>query len=338
MDNEQTIIIAEAGVNHNGKLRYAIKLIDIALEAGADIIKFQTFKTEKLVLKSTKKAKYQVKNTKSNNTQYSMLKKLEMSDAMHQKIINYCNEKKIEFLSTAFNIEELDYLVNLGIKRIKIPSGEITNLPYLEKVASFGLPIIVSTGMSTLTEVCNAYEVLSKAGVNNNSMTFLHCTSNYPTKLNAVNLRAMKLIKDKLNVNIGYSDHTTENETSIAAVSLGAEIIEKHITLDCKMTGPDHKASIEPPKFKKLVQSIRKVEQLLGNEEKIPNTTEIENALLVRKSIVSSCSIKKGDKFTSENITTKRPGLGLSPMLWHKIIGTKSKKIYMKDQLIDYEN
>ena len=335
MENKKTLIIAEAGVNHNGKIGCAFKLVDVAVKAGADIIKFQTFNARNLVLKSAKKAEYQVKNTKSNSTHYSMLKELEMSNLMHKEIYNYCNKRKIEFLSTAFNIEELDYLVNLGIKRIKIPSGEITNLPYLEKAASFNLPLIISTGMSTMNEICDAYEILVKTGAKNNSMTFLHCTSNYPTKLKYVNLRAMNLIEDKLNVNIGYSDHTIENETSIAAVTLGAKIIEKHITLDRTMIGPDHKASIEPAKFNKLVQSIRKVELLLGISQKIPNIKEIENSLLVRKSIVSSCKITKGDKFTSKNITTKRPGIGLSPMIWHKVIGTKSKKNYMKNQLID---
>ena len=338
MKKDKIFIIAEAGVNHNGKLDLALQLIDLAISAGADIIKFQTFKAENLVLKTTKKAAYQIKNTNSNTSQYDMLKKLEISEQMHLKIKKYCDENKIEFLSTAFDIKELEYLVKLGIKRIKIPSGEITNLPYLEKAASFGLPILISTGMSTLEEVKDAFKILIKSGCVSDDLIFLHCTSNYPASLNSINLRAMKLIARELNVKVGYSDHTIENETSIAAVALGAKVIEKHITLDKKMFGPDHKASMEPSEFKKFVHSIRNVELLLGQKEKKPNNLEIKNSLLVRKSIVSSCDILKGEKFTSKNLTTKRPGTGLSPMMWYKVIGTKSKKQYLKDEFIDYDN
>lgn len=337
MSNKNTIIIAEAGVNHNGSLDLALKLVDAAINAGADIIKFQTFKVENLILKDTKKTKYQIQNTNSNSSQYEMLKKLELSDLMHKSIKQYCDRKKIEFLSTAFSIEDLNYLVSLGIKRIKIPSGEITNLPYLERVASFNLPIILSTGMSTFNEVKEAYQILMSNGARSEILTILHSTSSYPAKLETVNLKAMSLLKEKLKVKIGYSDHTIGNETAIAAVSLGAEIIEKHITLDKKMEGPDHKASTHPLKFKDLVQSIRKVEQILGKRIKNPSQIEIENALLVRKSIVASQFIKKGDLFTEKNLTTKRPGLGVSPMLWYKVINKKATQDYKINELIYYE-
>ena len=338
MVNKKTIIIAEAGVNHNGNISLALKLVDCAINAGADIIKFQTFNANNLILKHTPKTKYQIKNTNSDTSQYQMLKTLELSKSEHARIKKYCDKKNIEFLSTAFSLEELDYLVKLGIKRIKIPSGEITNLPYLEKAASFKLPIILSTGMSTFKEVQKAYQVLVNSGANFQALTILHCTSNYPAKIETVNLRAMNLFKEKFNVKVGYSDHTIGNETALAAVSIGAEIIEKHLTLDNAMEGPDHKASINPLEFKILVQSIRKIELILGQSLKQPNHIEIENSMLVRKSIVSSCKISKGEEFTLNNLTTKRPGTGLSPMMWYKVIGTKSKKNYMKDELIDYDN
>ena len=337
MKQKKVLIIAEAGVNHNGKIERAFELIDAAVDCGADIIKFQTFKANSLILKNTKKTRYQLENTQTNNNQYEMLKSLEISDLMHNKIFSYCLKKNIEFLSSGFTINDLDYLVKLGIQRIKIPSGEITNLPYLEKAATFGLPIIVSTGMSNINEVKQAYEILKLAGVKKNMLTFLHCTSNYPAKLNTINLKAMNLIAETLQVAIGYSDHSLENETSIAAVALGAKIIEKHITIDKNLDGPDHKASSEPDQFKKLVNSIRIVEKILGIKEKVPNTIEIENALLVRKSVVAAKLIKKGDILTTKNITTKRPGYGLSPMLWHKIVGKKATKDYQLNELINYE-
>ena len=337
MKIKKTLIIAEAGVNHNGNIKYALDLINAASDCGADIIKFQTFKAKEIILENTKKTSYQLRNTGSDDNQFQMLKSLEMSDLMHEKIINHCYKKNIEFLSSGFDISDLEYLVKLGIKRIKIPSGEITNLPYLEKVASFKLPTIVSTGMSNMSEIEEAYQALTKHGLNNNKLTFLHCTSNYPAKLNSIHLKAMRLIADTLNVRIGYSDHSSRNETSIAAVALGAEIIEKHITLDKSLKGPDHKASIEPFEFEKLVTSIRIVEQVLGDEEKLPNSIELKNASLVRKSIIAAIPIKKGELFSIRNLTTKRPASGLSPMLWHKIIGKKSNKNYQTDELINYE-
>ncbi|MDC1280932.1 N-acetylneuraminate synthase [bacterium] len=338
MKSEKTLIIAEAGVNHNGNIQIALDLINAASDCGADIIKFQTFKANNLILKNTKKTDYQIINTKSSSSQYEMLKSLEITELMHEKILNHCIKKNIEFLSSAFDIEDLEYLVKLGIKRIKVPSGEITNLPYLEKVATYDLPIIVSTGMSNMNEIKECHEILRSSGINNNKLTFLHCTSNYPAKLSTINLNAMKLISDTLNVTVGYSDHSSQNETSITAVALGAKIIEKHITLDKNLDGPDHKASSEPYEFRSLVQSIRMVEEALGKKEKLANPIELKNALLVRKSIVAAQLIKKGELFSKNNLTTKRPGNGVSPMLWYSIIGNKASKDYKINEQISYEN
>jgi N,N'-diacetyllegionaminate synthase len=334
---KKTLIIAEAGVNHNGKIDIALDLVNAASDSGADIIKFQTFKANSLILKNTKKTQYQIKNTGSNNNQFQMLKLLEMSDLMHDKIVNQCLKKNIEFLSSAFDIETLGYLIKLGIKRIKIPSGEITNLPYLEKASTFLLPIIMSTGMSNLNEIKHAYKVLKTSGMTNDMLTFLHCTSNYPAKLKSINLNAMKIIQDTFNVSVGYSDHSSVNETSIAAVSLGAKVIEKHITLDKNLNGPDHKASLNPYEFKNLVNSIRVVEKILGTNLKKANSEELKNALLVRKSIIASKYIKNGELFTSNNLTTKRPGTGVNPMLWYKIIGQKATQNYKVNEMIKYE-
>lgn len=335
MNNKNVLIIAEAGVNHNGEIAKAFKLIDAAVEAGADIIKFQTFKANEMILPKTKNTKYQIKNANNNQSQYELLNSLELSNEMHLKIINYCNKKNIEFLSSAFSVESLDYLVKLGIKRIKIPSGEITNLPYLEKASSVGLPIIISTGMSTLSEVKDAYKILTASGLEKEKLTFLHCTSDYPANLDSINLKGMSLMAEDLLINIGYSDHSLSNETSISAVALGASVIEKHITIDKNLEGPDHTASLEPKEFKQLVKSIRKVEIILGKKQKIPNSVEIENSLLVRKSIVAAKFIKKGDFFSKANLTTKRPGYGLSPMLWNSVIGKKASKDYKLNELID---
>jgi len=337
MEPKKTMIIAEAGVNHNGKIDVAIDLINAASDSGADIIKFQTFKASDLILENTKKANYQIQNTKSNNSQYEMLKSLEMSDLMHEKIVNHCTKKKIEFLSSAFDLKTLNYIVNLGIKRIKIPSGEITNLPYLELASTFSLPIIISTGMSNMKEIRASYDILKTNGISDKMLTFLHCTSNYPANLYSLNLKVIKHLSDKLNVAVGYSDHSSKNETSIVAVALGAEIIEKHITLDKNMEGPDHKASSEPHEFKNLVESIRIVEKILGKPEKKANSEELKNSLLVRKSIVTSKSIRKGELFTSKNLTTKRPGIGVSPMMWYKIIGNKATQDYKINEMIKYD-
>lgn len=338
MNENKALIIAEAGVNHNGETNKALELVEVAAECGADIIKFQTFKAKDLILKNVMKTKYQIKNTRSTCSQYEMLKSLEMTEAMHEKIFDHCSKKNIEFLSSAFTNHDLDYLFNLGVKRIKIPSGEITNLPYLEKTATFGIPIIISTGMSSIEEIKTSYKILIKSGVKNKLLTFLHCISDYPTKLDSINLKAMNLISEELMVDVGFSDHSIGNEAAIAAVALGAKIIEKHITLDKNLKGPDHMASTEPPEFKKLVESIRKVEKILGRKEKFANSSELENSFLVRKSIVASKNIKKGELLSSSNLTTKRPGKGLSPMLWYEIIGKKASKDYKIDEFIIDEN
>jgi N,N'-diacetyllegionaminate synthase len=329
----KTLIIAEAGVNHNGSILLAKKLIDIASSSGADIVKFQTFKAENLVTKKTKQANYQKRNDKSKN-QFEMLKKLELSNNDFRTLFKYANKKNIEFLSTAFDIETLDFLHNLGQKRFKIPSGEINNLPYLRHVAKFKKEVILSTGMASMNEIKIAVNILKKNGLLLNKISILHCTSAYPAPFEEVNLMAMQKIQSILKTRIGYSDHTLGIEVSLAAVALGATIIEKHFTLNNKMKGPDHKASIDPFMLKALVRSIRNIEKSIGNPKKIPSKAEYENILIVRKSIVAKQKIKIGEKFTENNITTKRPANGLSPMFWDQIIGKISDRDYKKDDFI----
>ena len=328
LQNNKTIIIAEAGVNHNGNINYAKKLIDAAFDAGADYVKFQTFKADKIVSKNAKKAKYQIVNTKDNDSfQYDMLKSLELSDKDHQELIKYCDEKKIKFLSTAFDVDGLDYLNSLGLKLFKIPSGEITNYPYLKKISSFGKPIILSTGMSDLKDIKNALSVLYNNGIKKTQICVLHCNTDYPTKFIDVNLLAMLSIKKKLNItNIGYSDHTLGIEVPIAAVSLGANVIEKHFTLDRSMTGPDHKASLEPDELKNMVKSIRNIEiALSGDGIKKVSDSELENMNVVRKSIYLNQNVKKGDLIIQDHFISLRPGDGISPMEIPNIIGKTFK-------------
>ncbi len=332
---QKTLIIAEIGVNHNGDINNAKKLIFEAAKCGADIVKFQTFKTEELATSSAKKTNYQIQNTKTESfSQTDMLKGLELNYEDHIVLLEECKRHNVEFLSTAFDIESLKMLVNFGIKRIKIPSGEITNLPYLKAISNFNLPIILSTGMADLIEVNQALNVLSNKSFNKSNITVLHCTSEYPAPLKNVNLRAMNTIKNNLKVNVGYSDHTLGTEVALAAVSLGAKIIEKHITLDNNQYGPDHKASLEPKEFAQMVKGIRVVEESLGSDIKKPSKVEIENSLLIRKSIVASKKIKIGDTFSIENLTCKRPYNGISPMNWDRLIGKKSKRDYEKDEPI----
>ncbi len=332
---QKTLIIAEIGVNHNGDINNAKKLIFEAAKCGADIVKFQTFKTEELATSSAKKTNYQIQNTKTESfSQTDMLKGLELNYEDHIVLLEECKRQNVEFLSTAFDIESLKMLINFGIKRIKIPSGEITNLPYLKAIGNSNLPIILSTGMSDLIEVKQALNVLSNKSCNKSNITVLHCTSEYPAPLKNVNLRAMNTIKNNLKVNVGYSDHTLGIEVALAAVSLGAKIIEKHITLDNNQYGPDHKASLEPEEFGQMVKGIRVVEESLGSDIKKPSKVEIENSLLVRKSIVASKKIKIGDTFSLENLTCKRPYNGISPMNWDRLIGKKSKRDYEKDEPI----
>ncbi len=332
---KKTIIIAEAGVNHDGNFDKAIRLVDAAKFAGANIIKFQTFKTENLAIKNIKKPEYIKKNIDlKKNTQFEILKKLELSDSVLKKIINYCKKIKIEFMSSPFDLESIKLLHKLGIKRFKIPSGEINNIPYLEEIGKLNKEIIISTGMSDLLEIKRALNILLKFGTKKSKITVLHCTTDYPTRFKDVNLNAMNEIKRKLSVNVGYSDHTIDITVPIAAVTLGALVIEKHITLNNNSKGPDHKASLHKYDFKKMVDSIKNLEISLGS--KIKNITESEkkNIRLIRKSIVAKCKIQKGDFFTIKNLTTKRPGNGISSSKWYEIIGKKSKYNFEKDDFI----
>ena len=331
----KVIIIAEAGVNHNGSIEIAKRLIDVAAYAGADFVKFQTFKADKLVSKNAKKAEYQSMNLKdADNSQYKMLKNLELSESMHEDLIAYTAQKGIQFLSSAFDEESLDYLDQLGLPLFKIPSGEITNKPYLQHVAQKGKPVIISTGMADLGEVKSALEVLTFYGLANDQITVLHCTTEYPASIEEVNLMAMITMADALKVKTGYSDHTEGIEISLAAVAMGATVIEKHFTLDKNMEGPDHKASIEPSELKSLITGIRNIEKAMGNGIKTPSPSEVKNKVAARKSIVASQIIKSGELFSSENLTLKRPGNGLSPMLWDQVLGMVSKKDYYPDEQI----
>ena len=331
----KVLIIAEAGVNHNGSIELAKRLVDEAVNAGVDYIKFQTFKSEKLVSKAAKQAEYQQKNIgHEGESQYTMLKRLELSPADHEVLIDYCNSKGIKFFSTAFDMDSIDYLHSLNLGLWKIPSGEITNFPYLRKIATFGEPIILSTGMSELNEIEEAIQVLIKYGVTKEDITVLHCTTEYPTPFTDVNLKAMLQIGEKFGVKIGYSDHTKGIEVPIAAVALGATVIEKHFTLDKTMEGPDHKASLEPDELKAMVTSIRNIENALGSGHKHVSDSERKNIEIVRKSIVAACPIKQGEMLTEENLTVKRPGKGISPMRWNEVIGTIALKDFEEEEVI----
>ena len=331
----KTLIIAEAGVNHNGKMAIAKDLINSASIAGADIVKFQTFKAENLATRQADMAIYQKKNTNKKESQFEMLEKLELSDDEFMELNETCSSKGIEFLSTAFDLESLEFLLGLNPQRVKIPSGEITNLPYLRRVGRLGIEVIMSTGMAHLNEIGQAIRTLELAGTNREKITVLHCTTNYPTEMYEVNLNAMRNIGREFGVKFGYSDHTLGIEVSIAAVALGACVIEKHFTLNRNQEGPDHRASLEPVELSTMVTSIRNIETALGDGIKKPNMSEIENAKVARKSIVAQCDIKKGEMFTIENLTTKRPGTGINPMNWDSVIGTFSSKDFQADDLIE---
>ena len=329
-----TLVIAEAGVNHNGSLELAFELIDAASDAGADVVKFQTFKAEKLVTQSATKADYQLESTDSKETQFEMIKKLELSYDMHLKLISRCKEKGIRFSSTGFDASSVNLLIEMGVDFIKVPSGEITNLPYLRDVGSKGLPIILSTGMSSMQEVKGGVRLLEQAGSKKSDITALHCNTEYPTPMEDVNLRAMLSMENELGVKVGYSDHTLGIEVPIAAVVLGATVIEKHFTLDRTMEGPDHAASLEPDELKQMVSSIRNIEEAMGDGLKMPSKSERDNIRVVRKSIVASKNIKAGEKFTEDNLDVKRPGTGVSPLRWDEILGLESKKDFQADELI----
>lgn len=334
MTIEKVLIIAEAGVNHNGQLENAIKLVDAAADAGADIVKFQTFKAKHLATASAPMADYQRANIGVEDSQQNMLKKLELKYEHHHVLIEHCQKRKIRFLSTAFDFESLAFLETLNMGLWKIPSGEITNLPYLEKIGRRREPVIISTGMSEMQEVRAALEILLKAGIPQDKLSVLHCNTDYPTKMEDVNLRAMKFMGQEFGVRFGYSDHTLGVEIPVAAVALGATVIEKHFTLDRGMEGPDHAASLQPDELKQMVTSIRNIEKALGNQQKHPSQSELVNRAVARKSIVAAKAIQQGEELTLENITTSRPGTGVSPMKWYEILGTRAQKSYSAGDLI----
>ena len=330
----KTLIIAEAGVNHNGSIKIAKKLIDVAKDCGADAVKFQTFTAEKLVRFNAEKAAYQKETSGIDETQFNMIKKLELDVKTHKELIKYCSKKGILFLSSPFDFNSIDLLVELGLEIIKIPSGEIVNLPYLKKIGKLKKRIILSTGMADLGEIKNALDVLISSGTEKDGITVLHCNTEYPTPYEDVNLNAMATIKKAFGVKVGYSDHTLGIEVPIAAVALGAEAIEKHFTLDKNMKGPDHKASLEPSELKAMVNGIRKIEKALGDGIKKPSKSEQKNINVVRKSIVAIKPIKKGEIFSEENIGVKRPGTGISPMKWYEVIGKTAKKDFEIEEWI----
>ena len=330
----KVFIIAEAGVNHNGSIEAAKKLIDVAVEAGADAVKFQTFKAEKLVSKNTQKAEYQKQTTDKNESQFEMIKKLELDIEAHEKLIAYCKIKNIMFLSTPFDHDSIKLLNDLGLEIFKIPSGEITNLPYLRHIGSLNKKVILSTGMANLGEIENALDILSLAGTKKENITVLHANTEYPTPIEDVNLKAMVTIGNAFGVKFGYSDHTLGIEVPVAAVALGANVIEKHFTLDKNMEGPDHKASLEPDELKTMICAISNIAKALGDGIKKPSKSELKNMQVARKSIVASRDVKIGEILDENNLAVKRPGNGISPMRWDEIIGMVAKKDYKEDELI----
>ena len=331
----KTLIIAEAGVNHNGDLVLAKQLIDAAAEAGADLVKFQTFSANRQVTRTASKAEYQTQTTDKDESHHEMLRRLELNEEMHRKLIEHCALKNIGFFSTGFDIESIDLLVGLGQDQFKIPSGEITNLPYLRHIGRLERTVILSTGMATLGEIESAIDVLEQAGTPRADITVLHCTTEYPTPMNEVNLRAMQSIQSAFGVAVGYSDHTPGIEVAIAAVAMGASVIEKHFTMDRSLPGPDHKASLEPEGLTAMVAAIRNIEIALGDGIKRRTQSEARNLTVMRKSLLASQTIRAGDIFSTENITVKRPGTGISPMRWDEVIGRTASREFSEDDLID---
>lgn len=331
----KTFIIAEAGVNHNGSVKIAKKMIDVAVTAGADAVKFQTFKTELVVSKNAPKAEYQKETTDRSESQFDMIKKLELGKDAHKKLINYCHKNGIIFLSSPFDLVSIDLLNELGLKIFKIPSGEITNLPYLRKIGKLNKKVIMSTGMSDLGEIEDALDILISSGAKKENITVLHCNTEYPAPMKDVNLKAMLTIRDAFKVDVGYSDHTLGIEVPIAAVTLGATVIEKHFTLDKNMEGPDHKASLAPDELKEMIKAIRNIEIALGNSTKKPSPSESKNKMIVRKSIVAKRDIKKDQILSEDNLAIKRPGTGISPMRWDEVIGKVAKRDFKEDDLIE---
>ena len=332
-----TIIIAEAGVNHNGSIEMAKQLVDKAVEAGVGYIKFQTFKAANLVTKSACQAEYQKKNIGgSDDSQYKMLKKLELSPNDHEILVNYCRERNIKFFSTAFDFDSIDYLHSLNLGLWKIPSGEVTNYPFLKRIAAYNEKTILSTGMCDMEDVRAAVSALYKNGLSKENLILLHCNTEYPTPFEDVNLKAMDALRKEFGVEVGYSDHTKGMEVPIAAVALGATVIEKHFTLDRNMEGPDHKASLEPDELKAMVNAIRNIEKAIsGDGTKHVSNSERKNIAIARKSIVAACNIKKGEVFTEDNLTVKRPGNGISPMRWEEVLGKKAFRDFAEDELIE---
>jgi len=330
-----TLIIAEAGVNHNGDSGIARKLIDSAADAGVDYIKFQTFRAAGLVTRSAQKANYQIRTTGGGGSQYEMLRALELSPSVHKDLIDHCRESGIKFLSTAFDQASLELLIALDIDRIKIPSGELTNLPALRRIGKTGRPVLMSTGMANLGDIESAIVALEAAGLSREHITVMHCTTEYPAPMNEVNLKAIRTIRDALRVKTGYSDHTEGIEVAIAAVTLGASVIEKHFTLDRTLPGPDHRASLEPTELKAMVTAIRNIEMALGDGIKQPSPSERRNMVSARKSLVAASHIKSGDKFSPENVTVKRPGNGISPMRWDEVMGRVASRDFQIDDMIE---
>lgn len=331
----RTLIIAEAGVNHNGDLKLAKRLIDAAADAGADLVKFQTFNASRQVTHIAKKADYQTQTTDNTESQHDMLQRLELTEAMHHELIAHCTKRNIGFFSTGFDIESINLLLSLGQDHFKIPSGEITNLPYLRHIGQLGKNTILSTGMATLGDIEAAIDVLERAGTPRTSITVLHCTTEYPTPMAEVNLRAMQSIQAAFGVAVGYSDHTQGIEVATAAVAMGATLIEKHFTLDHTLPGPDHQASLEPAELKAMVVAIRNIEAALGDGIKRLTQSEARNKPVARKSLVASQAIKAGEVFNAENITTKRPGTGISPMRWDEVIGRTAPRDFAADELVE---
>lgn len=331
---EKVFIIAEAGVNHNGDIDLALQLIDIAADAGADAVKFQTFSAAALVTKAAQQAEYQVQNTGKIESQFAMLKRLELSEADHLAIIARCHERAIQFLSTPFDADSIELLHSVGMTTYKVPSGELTNLPYLRHVAKYAQQVILSTGMATYGEVESALQVLLDAGLGRQQVTILHATTEYPCPMNEVNLRAMQSMRQAFAVEVGYSDHTQGIEVPIAAVAMGAKVIEKHFTLDKSLPGPDHKASLEPDELTAMVRAIRNVEKALGDGIKRPTMSELKNKTIARKSIVAAIDIRKGELLSEQNITVKRPGTGMSPMRWDEVVGQVAQRDYAADEVI----
>jgi N,N'-diacetyllegionaminate synthase len=336
MHTQKVYIIAEAGVNHNGSLDRAEQMVKVAANAGADAIKFQTFKADTLVTKNAAKADYQIKASGGDETQFEMLKRLELSFEDHLELLETCKLNHIEFLSSPFDLTTIEFLKEIGITKWKIPSGEITNLPYLRRIASLGQEIILSTGMADLEEIRVAILLFTTGGLSLEKITILHCNTAYPTPMQDVNLKAIQTIKESFpGAKIGYSDHTKGIEIPIAAVAMGATIIEKHFTLDKKLPGPDHKASLAPDELIRMVKAVRNIEIALGNGQKKPSPSEKKNKPIARKSIVAACSIRKGEIFSNDNLTVKRPGNGISPMRWDDVIGKKASRDYNRDDQIE---